>query len=371
MKELLKKLIQAEATVQKGELAAAGVIADEFGKSGVDAAVDSWEQNRANVTAQIKSSGENGALLFACHLDVVGVDAGKWEYPPFAATEKEGRIYGRGAADMKGGTAAAVAAIRRIVDSGVELKGDIIFSAQAGEETDCCGVKRFVLDRASELPQLAGVIVPEPTGFDIVTAHRGVFWLKISTKGKAAHSSMPQLGVNAITSMKAVLEEMAGYKIRFEPHELLGQCSMSINTIAGGKDINVIADKCDITVDIRTLPGQNYHEIVEDVRGIFAKIKENDPQFEAEVSVIRDVEPLQTDVNCDFVKFFCSAVAKTETKAVGFTTDGPFFAALGVPVVVFGPGNPQLAHKLNEYIEIDDVEKAAEYYKEIILKFLT
>ena len=171
--------------------------------------------------------------------------------------------------------------------------------------------------------------------------------------------------------MKAVLEEMAGYKIRFEPHELLGQCSMSINTIAGGKDINVIADKCDITVDIRTLPGQNYHEIVEDVRGIFAKIKENDPQFEAEVSVVRDVAPLETDEDSDFVRDFCSVVGINETRAVGFTTDGPHFAFLGVPEVIFGPGKPHLCHKPDEYIDISDAEKAVEYYKKIILKFLS
>ena len=182
---------------------------------------------------------------------------------------------------------------------------------------------------------------------------------------------MPQLGVNAITSMRAVLNELENYKIRFEPHELLGQCSMSINTITGGRDVNVVPNKCDITVDIRTLPGQNYHEIVEDVRKIFVKLKQKDPKFDAEVSVIRDVKALLTDVNCDFVREFCSAVANTQTKAVGFTTDGPYFAALGTPVVIFGPGNPQLAHKPNEYVDFGDVEKAVEHYKSVILKFLT
>lgn len=373
MKELLKKLIRAETTADTGdtgELAAANIISDELGLVGIDSAIDSWDGTRANITARIRSPGDKGALLFACHLDVVPAGKEKWKHPPFAAVESDGKIHGRGSTDMKGGTAAITTAIRQIVGAGVKLKGDIILSAVAGEETDSCGAKRFVRDRREQLPKLAGVVIPEPTDLEVVTAHRGMFWLKITTKGRAAHGSMPQLGVNAITSMKAVLDELEDYKIQFEPHELLGQCSMSINTIAGGEAINVVADKCDIGVDIRTLPGQNRQGIIEDFEKIFAKLKQKNPQFDAEISVVRDVWPMETDINCDFVRDFCSAVGTNETKAVGFATDGPYFAELGAPVVIFGPGKPQLAHKLDEYIDIDDVEKAVGYYKDIILKFL-
>ena len=152
MKRLLKKLISAETTAQIGELAAAGIISDELGGCGIDSRIDSWDGNRANIVAlvtaeravagQIKSAGRRGALLFACHLDTVGpgeaspapaAGAGaSWKYPPFAGIESEGKIYGRGSADMKGGIAAVVTAIRQIVESGVKLKGDIILFAAAG-----------------------------------------------------------------------------------------------------------------------------------------------------------------------------------------------------------------------------------------------
>jgi succinyl-diaminopimelate desuccinylase len=371
MKELLRKLIQAETTAQKGELAAAEIISDEFGRSGIDCQIDNWGLNRANLAAQIKSGGRKSGLLFVCHLDVVAAGQMSWKHPAFAGVESEGRIYGRGSADMRGGIASAVTAIREIVDSGVRLEGDIIFFAAAGEETDSCGTRRFISSFGSKLPQIAGVVIPEPTDFEVVTAHRGMLWLEVRTEGSAAHSSTPELGVNAIASMKTLLAELDNYKIRFKPHKRLGNCSMSVNTIAGGKEINVVPDQCSIGMDIRTLPGQQSQQIISDFEKIFAKLKQKNSQFEASVSVMREVGALETDSQCDFVKDFCSAVEANETKAVGFTTDGPHFASLGAPVVIFGPGKPQLAHKPDEYIDIADVEKAVEYYKNIILKFLT
>jgi succinyl-diaminopimelate desuccinylase len=151
---------------------------------------------------------------------------------------------------------------------------------------------------------------------------------------------------------------------------MLGRPSMSINTIAGGNAINIVPDKCTITMDIRTLPGQNHRRIIDDLRKIFAKLNQKNPAFNAEVSIIRDVAALETDNKCDFVRKFCSAVGIDETKAVGFTTDGPYFASPAVPVVIFGPGRPELCHKPDEFIEVSDLEKAVECYKKIILSFL-
>ena len=374
MKELLKKLIQAKTTTENGELAAAEVIADEFGRAGINSRIDNWDQIRANIITRIESAGQRAGLLFACHLDVVGPGEAVWNNPAFSAVETDGKIYGRGAVDMKGGTAAAVTAIRQIVESDVKLKGDIVFAAVAGEETDSAGASRFVDDKnlMKELtPQgLAGVIIPEPTDFEVITAHRGMLWLQISTKGKAAHSSTPQLGVNAIDSMRRVLNELESYEIKAGPHELLGICSMSVNTITGGKAMNVVPDKCSLGIDFRTLPQQNHNEIVFDLQKIFERLKTGDENFDAEISILRQVQPLETDVNSEFVKIFGSAVGISETKAIGYTTDGPHFASLGAPIVIFGPGKPQLCHKPDEYIDISDLEKCVEYYNNIILKFL-
>ena len=370
MKELLKKLIQAQTTSEMGELAAAEIISAEFARWGIKSDIDSWESNRANIIARVKSSGQRAALLFACHHDVVGPGDAPWQYPPFGAVEADGKIYGRGSTDMKSGIAAAVTAICRIANSGIKLQGDIIFVAAAGEETDSAGAERFV-GNCGWLPELAGVIIPEPTDFSIITAHRGMLWLEVTTKGKSAHGSTPQLGVNAITSMQHFLNELEKYDISAKSHELLGRCSMSVNTISGGKTLNVVPDKCSVGIDIRTIPGANHQDIVADIKGIFEKLKLEDSQFEAEVSIVRQVQSMETERNCDFVRDFCSSLGMDKTQAVGFTTDGPHFASLGAPVVIFGPGKPSLCHKPDEYIEISDVEKAVKDYQSIILKFLS
>jgi len=372
MNDFLSKLVQIDTTCSAGELGAAKAVAEELSASGIEARVDCWDRTRANVSARVGSEGSRGALVFACHLDVVGPGEEPWECSPFSGVLREGRVYGRGATDMKGGIAAAVAAIREIVDSGVELLGDIVFVASAGEETDSCGAIRFVeVQGESGRGEYAGVIIPEPTDFDVVVAHRGMLWLEVATKGKTAHGSAPHLGVNAINSARLLLNQLASYTPQIEVHERLGGCSMSINTIAAGEAINVVPDKCTIGIDLRTLPGQDHGRIIGDLEEIFAKLKATNTDFDAEISIVRQVEPMETDSNSGFVREFCRIVGAAETKAVGFTTDGPHFAELGAPVVIFGPGKGEMCHKPNEYIEISDVERAANCYKDVILKFLT
>ena len=208
MEELVKKLVQVDTTAEMGELAAAELISDHFGRFGIESRIDRWEKNRANLIAEIGSAGAKAGLLFLCHLDVVPPGEGKWKYSPFDAAATDGKIHGRGSVDMKGSIAAVVTAIEQVVDSKVKLKGNIIFAATAGEETDSCGVKRFMQNYAGNAPKLAGIVIPEPTDFEIVTAHRGMLWLKITTTGKTAHSSTPHLGVNAISSMRMFLDKL-------------------------------------------------------------------------------------------------------------------------------------------------------------------
>ena len=370
MENLLKQLIRARSTVDTGELAAAEVIATHFHQHGVDCQIDRWQENRANVVAHVRSAGRRPALLFVCHLDVVSPGEEAWTHGPFEAHQANGKIYGRGAVDMKGGTAAAIAAICAIVDSGVALQGDIILAATAGEETDSAGVKRF-MQSTDGLPKPAGVIIPEPTDFAVVTAHRGLFWLDITTKGKAVHSSMPERGVNAIMSMSHVLDALEHHKVACEPHALLGPCSVSVNTIAGGQGRNIVPDRCTISVDIRTLPGQDHDAIRYDIERLLTQIRADVRQFDCELSVYRSVEAMETDPADPFVKTFCDAVDVDMTNAIGYTTDAPHLAGLGVPMVIYGPGQPGLCHQVDEYIRLADLEAAARFYQTTIRRFLT
>ncbi len=368
---MLKRLIGAEPTEEKGELAAANVLAEYFESAGLACQVDCWDDRRANLTLHVKTGGQRGGLLFAAHLDVVPPGEAKWQYGAFEATESDGRIYGRGSADMKGGLAATAAAIVDVVGSGVRLQGDIVLAAVAGEETDSCGAKRFLEQYGHASGDMAGVVIPEPTGFDIITAHRGMLWLKVRTTGKTAHGSMPHQGINAIMKMNRLIDRLADYEMPHKTHPLLGGCSMSINRIAGGMATNVIPDECNIDIDIRTVPAQEHDGIIEGLEKVFDEIRQGDADFKAAVSVIRSVEALLTDADSAFVKSFLDVTGIDKTVAVGFTTDGPHFAHLGAPIVIFGPGDPEVCHKPDEYIDIADVEKATELYKDIIVKFLT
>jgi len=370
MENLLRQLIQARSTTESGEREAAEVIASHFQQCGVNCHIDRWEENRTNVVAHVQSTGRRPALLFVCHLDVVSPGEEAWTHGPFEAHQANGRIYGRGAVDMKGGTTAAIAAICRVIKSNVELQGDVILAATAGEETDSAGIKRFMQDTTA-LPQPVGVIIPEPTDFAVVTAHRGLFWLDITTKGKAVHSSMPQRGVNAIMSMNRVLDALEHYEIPCEAHRLLGSCSVSVNTITGGEGRNIVPDRCTISIDIRTLPGQDHGAIRYDIEHLLARIKTEVPQFESELSVYRSVEAMETDPDAPFVQTFCDTVGVDMTNAIGYTTDAPYVAGLGAPMLIYGPGKPGLCHQVDEYIELADVEKAAEFYEAVIRQFLT
>ena len=155
MIELLKRLVAAESTALVGELAAATELAEYFAANNIDCDVDVWDETRANATVHIKSTGEKPALLFAAHIDVVPAEDAGWKCPPFVGVEADGKIYGRGACDMKGGIAATAAAIVEILNEKHTLKGDLIFTSAAGEETTSCGIKRFVKKAADSLGPVA------------------------------------------------------------------------------------------------------------------------------------------------------------------------------------------------------------------------
>lgn len=370
MKELLKQLIAAAPTCENGELKAAEVLEGYFGRHGLQAEVQVWDKKRANATVRLRSSGRRAGLLFAAHLDVVAADSAGWSFDPFAGIEKDGRIWGRGATDMLSGVAAAAAAIVEFAASGQTPLGDLILTATAGEETDSCGAVRFMDTAAKSIGPTAGVIVPEPTGLQILTAHRGILWAQITTRGRSAHGSMPHLGLNAIEKMSPLLGRLFAYSIRHTPHPQLGACTMSINQIHGGTGTNIVPDTCSVQLDIRTLPGQAPKQILEDLQTLLRRQAADDPQFSAEISVLRSVGALETDPNSPFVQAICRATEIKETNAAIFSTDGPHFLPLAKDIILFGPGSPDACHKNDESIEIVQLQKAKDFYGRIIRALL-
>jgi len=370
MKTLLQKLVQTDSTLGQGELTTARTLGDYFEKAGIPCHIDSWGNNRANCVSHIQGQGNRPGLLFLCHLDVVPPGDATWQHPPFSGVEINGHIYGRGTTDMKGGTAAAAVAIRNVLNTEANLLGDIVFAATAGEETDSCGVERF-MTYAEDLPELAGVIIPEPTDFKVINAHRGLLWLEITTYGKTAHGSSPHLGVNAISTMMAVMKSLEYLALPATDHPRLGPCTMSLNTLHGGKALNVIPDRCTMGLDIRTLPGQDSTQIIRDIEHILKELCDRNAPFEASVSVVRRVGALETPSDHRFVREVCEVAQAPEAKAVGFTTDAPSVVPLGAPVLIYGPGQGSVCHQPDETIALADVERAVAQYELLIRRFLT
>jgi succinyl-diaminopimelate desuccinylase len=180
---------------------------------------------------------------------------------------------------------------------------------------------------------------------------------------------MPHLGINAITSMNTLLNHLAEYRPASPDATEREVSTVSINQIHGGQATNVIPDNCFIELDLRLASALSCETVIMDMREIIEKLKSCNHEFQAEIEIIRTVPPLRTDPECGFVEKLCQITGDGGTKSVGYTTDGPFLAALDAPVVVFGPGKTALAHQPDEYVDIVDLAGAVNVYTDIIKKF--
>jgi len=198
------------------------------------------------------------------------------------------------------------------------------------------------------------VVIAEPSYNDIYIAEKGAFWLEITTHGKTAHGSMPHLGRNAIMMMVALLSELDQLSVPYTEHPLLGGFTRSINTIAGGVKTNVVPDQCVVTIDQRTVPGQDHCAILRQVEHLIADLGRRLPDFRASVKVINDRIPVETSPDEPVVQRFCDVVAEVAgerpvPKGVNYYTDAvALVPALKAPMIICGPGDAKLAHQPNE-----------------------
>ena len=332
------------------------------------------EAGRASVVGGLRGSGERPALLFSGHLDTV--PAGEnWQHPILAAEVSDGKIWGLGTTDMKSGVAAMLVAMEAIQRAGIPLKGDLLFAGTAGEEVDSMGAQQLV--QQQKLSNVGFMVIGEPTTNRVFTAEKGVLWLELKTKGQTAHGSMPHLGVNAIMHMHTLLQGLSAAHIPYETHPLLGGFTMNIATIQGGVKTNVVPDACRVTIDTRTVIGQDHQEILDTVRQLIDRLCADDPTFHAEVHTITERIPLDIPFDHPHVQTFVRArdrvTRQTSTPiAATYATDGSVFVpAYQAAMVICGPGLPEKAHQPNEYVEIGRLSEAARIYTLAALDFLT
>ncbi|MEM3439621.1 MAG: M20 family metallopeptidase [Candidatus Bathyarchaeia archaeon] len=311
-------------------------------------------------------------LLFNGHVDVVPPGMG-WETDPFKAVEKEGRIYGRGTSDMKGALAAMIAAVKKISDEGVALKGSLIFTATVDEETGG-------LDGLGYLVRKEGLradycLSGEPTRLNVCRCEKGVYWSKISVRGKAAHGSTPERGINAIEKMAKIISALQS--IRFEKvHKILGRPTINIGVISGGTKINIVPDYCEILVDRRMLPAEDPSEVKGEIESALKAVKAQDPLVDYRIEDLLFADPFELPEDAPLVKMAVSAVEEALgrrpdiTGLTGFT-DARFTAVdAKIPSVLVGPGNIAQAHTANEFVEKKQILDAISVYATFLKRLL-
>ena len=373
---LCRDLVRFKSVNPPGdELEIAEYVAGVLREAGLTAEVIPHTPTRASVLARLKGSGEMPALLYTGHLDVVPVGAEEWLHDPFGGEVVEGRLWGRGSTDMKGGDAAMITAAKVLAAANLPLKGDLILAITAGEEGEQLGATE--LAARPDLAPVQAVVVAEPSYNDVYVAEKGVCWLKITTHGKTAHGSMPHLGQNAIMMMIALLTELDSLAVPYEEHPLLGRFTRSINTIAGGVATNVVPDQCVVTIDQRTVPGQDHHAMPRQVEELISDLGRRLPDFRASVEVINDRIPVATSPEDPVVQRFYDVVAEVAgerpvPKGVNYYTDAVVFApALKAPMIICGPGDAKLAHQPNEYVEVEKMVEAAKIFTLAAAQLLT
>jgi len=353
-----------------GEKEIVQYLSELFHREGIQSEIQNVGTDRFNLLARV--GGRKGGLriLLNGHLDTVGV-AGMTT--PFEAREIEGKIYGRGSQDMKGGLAAAVATLLALSQNRKRFAGEVVLAAVADEEDRGLGTEYF-LRHQSKVQPIDFCIVLEPTDLKVCTTHKGFAWIEVTVFGKAAHGSRPSEGIDAIRHMGRVLEQLDGLdnQLRSTPlHPLLDSGSLHTSLIAGGREWSSYPDRCVLKYERRTVPPENDATVRNELDLILQNLTMSVSHFRAESQVIFSRAPLQQDRKHPLVSQFqreanhhFSGLAEWGT--VSFWTDAALISEAGIPSVVFGPRGAGL-HSIEEYVIASDVVACARMLYDSIL----
>jgi acetylornithine deacetylase/succinyl-diaminopimelate desuccinylase family protein len=356
------------------EEAIARFLAERFHSRGLAVELQEVAPGRFNAIGRLGPAGGRPHLVLNGHLDVMP-DGEGWSLPPFEPTQREGRLYGRGSADMKGGLAAMICAVEAVVAAQVPLEGTITLAAVADEEGYQAGTRHFV---ESAGPADFG-IVAEPTNLRPATAQKGDVYLEVTTRGRSAHASVPEAGHNAIDDMALILAALEDLRVAFgrrPAHPLLGHPTLSAGTISGGTVTPVVPDHCRITIDRRVLPGEDIATVAGEVQEMIARLHARHSQLDATVRVLWAFPPSEIAADEPIVRAVQEATRHVAgVWPVPFGLTGTTDANLmidpgGIPTVIFGPGDLAVCHKPDEFVPIDELVTACKIYVATILRLL-
>ena len=362
--ELLRRIVRIDSRNPSlvpggpGEHALASFLCDALTSWGLEARLQEAAPGRPNVIAVLRGSGGGRSLMFNGHLDVVGVEG--MTHAPFAAQESDGRIFGRGASDMKGGVAAMCAAAARLRGT---LKGDVVIAAVVDEEWQSIGTSALIAAGVSA----DAAIVTEPTRLRMMPAHKGFAWLQATVHGRAAHGSRWDIGVDAIRHAGLVLAELDRVDREELPrkgHPLLGRPSLHASSIEGGMGLSTYPDRCMVRFERRTIPGETADDALRETRTACDRVRNAIPALRVDVDLLFSQPPSDVPPDAPIAKALASVIGARHLDAtpMGMSawTDAALLNAAGIPAICFGPGDMGLAHAAEEYIEVDEIERATE-----------
>ncbi|MBD3192366.1 MAG: ArgE/DapE family deacylase [Candidatus Heimdallarchaeota archaeon] len=355
--EITKKIVAMDSQNPPGKTVdIAKYLAKLCKKLGFTTKIIPIDEDRHNILAYFGKG--NRDIVLSGHLDTVPIgDASKWDFPPMGMTEKNGRLYGRGTADMKGAVATLIGVMAALKQSNCELTHRIVFAGTADEEVGMYGAE--LLKEKGIMKQADGLIIPEATALRVGIAEKGPYWVRVKVKGKAAHGSMPEVGKNAIEGACFALPYLKQLLPETE-HELLGKSTCNIGTINGGAKINVVPEECSLECDYRLVPGVDQQEFQQGLhQQIQALSREHECDFSYEIT--HKVPALSTPPNEPLVQGFlewANKIAAVPKEPIGLTY-GTDAAALippkEIPFIIFGPGSPSVIHQTNECVAISEL----------------
>ena len=350
-----------------GEAQIADAIGHHLRRIGLDVEMQEVQPGRSNVIGVLEGRGKGRSLMFCGHVDTVGVDGMS---SPFDPVEREGRLYGRGAQDMKGGLAAMIDAARIAAQDGLPA-GRLVIAAVVDEEYASVGADALVTRWRAD-----AAVVTEPTDLQIAVGHKGFAWFEIDARGRAAHGSRPREGRDAILRMGRVLHELEQLDRRLQaapPHPLMGTASLHASTIEGGRELSSYPDRCTLKLERRTITGETDAQITAELDDVLARLRRDDPEFVASLTLLFSRPSYELAAAHDLPRALAAALATTAPSApsspsapsipslsipslsmMSFWTDAAVLGSAGIPSVLFGPGGAGL-HSVEEYVEIQDV----------------
>lgn len=373
--ELLQDLIRIESINPKlakqgsGEIKIANYIGKYLKKLGIEVKFQDVDEKRKNVIGLLKGNGKGRSLMLNGHTDTVSIHG--MEIEPFNPQYKKGRVYGRGALDMKCGLAAMIIAVKSIIESEIKLNGDLILAFVADEEYASLGTERLIKEYFAD-----AAIVCEPSYLQIVIAHKGFAWIKIGVNGKAAHGSLPGFGIDAIVKAGKFLvkvEDLEKNILSKKKHPLVGLPSIHASLINGGIEISTYPDFCEIQLERRTLPGEDREFVIEEIKNLINKLSLEDNKFNAEFDVFFYRSALEVSENEPIVNSLIKAYQKNikhEFKLGGFSgwTDASLLNDAGIPTILFGPKGIG-AHGSIEYVDFKSVVMTTKVLIDTIINF--